>query len=99
MFVRAVALLLGACAARDTLPPDPGESAGFVTTLGRDTVALESITRTLRKLEGDIAIRVPWAVHFHYAIALTADGSFAQSALAHLSRLRSSLDDQKARLP
>lgn len=55
------------------------DRAGFVTTLGRDTVALESVTRTADRVEGDIAVRVPGTVLCHYVVALASDGSPRQT--------------------
>jgi hypothetical protein len=55
--------------------------AGFVTTLGRDTVALESYERTASRLEGDIMIRVPGTVHFHYVLDLRSNGTVSHSLL------------------
>ena len=40
------------------------DSAGFVTLLGRDTIALESFSRTAARLQGEIVLRVPGTVHF-----------------------------------
>ncbi|HSU97349.1 MAG TPA: hypothetical protein VLI40_08965, partial [Gemmatimonadaceae bacterium] len=58
-------LATGSCAsvARD---PAPDSSGAFVTTLGRDTVVVESFTRTDDKLEGNIVVRVPGTVLLHY---------------------------------
>jgi len=55
--------------------------AGFVTTLGRDTVALESYERSSSKLEGDVVIRVPGTVHFHYVLDLRSNGTVSHSVL------------------
>jgi hypothetical protein len=57
----------------------PGDSAGFVTVLGRDTIALESFSRTATRLQGDIVLRVPGTVQFHYAIDLNPDGTVSRS--------------------
>lgn len=51
----------------------PIERAGFVTMLGRDTVALETFTRTASRLEGDIVIRVPGTVLCHYELDLSGN--------------------------
>jgi hypothetical protein len=59
----------------------PETRAGFVTTLGRDTVALESFTRSAAKLEGDLMVRVPGTVRFHYALDLRDDGSVSRSVV------------------
>ena len=57
------------------------DRAGFVTTLGRDTIALEGFTRSASRLEGDIVLRVPGTVHFHYVLKLGADGTVSSSVL------------------
>jgi hypothetical protein len=62
-------------------PPQTETRAGFVTQLGRDTVALESFTRTAKRLEGDIVLRVPGTVLFHYVFDLD------DSAMVRRSRL------------
>ena len=61
--------------------PAADERASFVTTLGRDTVAIESFTRTAAHLEGDIVVRVPSTVLCHYALDLTPNGSVSKSVL------------------
>jgi hypothetical protein len=60
----------GANASRCAPPPQ----SAFVTTLGSDTVAVESFTRTGRRLEGDLMVRVPGTVWFHYVAERDADG-------------------------
>lgn len=72
-------LLLAALAFR--LPSPPDERASFVTTLGRDTVAIESFTRTAARIEGDILVRVPGTVLCHYELDLTSDGKVTRSVL------------------
>lgn len=57
------------------------DRAGFVTTLGRDTIALESFTRSASRLEGDIVLRVPGTVHFHYVLKVDDDGTVSRSVL------------------
>ncbi len=59
------------------LPP----GTGFVTTLGRDTVALERFRRTASRLDGDILLRAPRTVRYHYAIELRPDGSASRSVV------------------
>ena len=56
-------------------------AASFVTTLGRDTVALETFRRTPSRLDGDILLRAPHTVRYHYAIELRPDGSTARSVV------------------
>jgi hypothetical protein len=62
-------------------PRSADERAAFVTTLGRDTVALESFTRTPARVEGDIMVRIPGTVLCHYVLELAADGSVKRSTL------------------
>ena len=75
-------LLVGllALAPRPAHAAPPAERGGFVTTLGRDTVALETFTRTASRLEGDIVIRVPGTVLCHYELDLS-DGRVTRSVL------------------
>jgi hypothetical protein len=54
--------------------PAPDSSGAFITTLGRDTVVVESFTRTDDKLEGNIVVRVPGTVLLHYVVDLTDNG-------------------------
>ena len=51
------------------------ERAAFVTTLGRDTVAFESFTRTASRVEGEIMVRIPGTVLCHYVLELAGDGA------------------------
>jgi hypothetical protein len=69
-----VAIALGAMATQSGI-----DRAGFVTTLGRDTVALESYRRTSSRLDGDIVLRVPTTVRFHYVLDLRPDGTVSRS--------------------
>lgn len=75
-------LLAGALLAlADSGPPAPvAESRGtFLTTLGKDAVAVESYVRTQAALEGDILLRVPGVVRYHYKLTFAADGSVKRS--------------------
>lgn len=58
-----------------------GEKAAFVTTLGRDTVALESFTRSATRVEGDILVRIPGTVLCHYVLEIASDGRVTKSVL------------------
>jgi len=71
---------VGAARAPDA-PRVTDDRAGFVTTLGRDTIALESFTRSASRLEGDIVLRVPGTVLFHYVLDLQSDGTVSRSVL------------------
>lgn len=72
--MRSLLLALGAL-------QSPGDSAGFVTVLGRDTIALESFRRTEARLQGEIVLRVPATVHFHYSFDLRPDGSVSRAVI------------------
>lgn len=50
------------------------DSATLITTLGRDTVAMESFTRTASQVEGHIAVRFPGTVLIHYVVDLDGHG-------------------------
>lgn len=74
-FVPAIALLVVYPAA----DAQHRSVATFVTTLGRDTVAIETWERRTFRLNGEFVLRVPTAVRFKYAIDLRADGSLSRS--------------------
>jgi hypothetical protein len=58
----------------------PAEDMGsFITTLGRDTVAIESVARAGNRVTGNIVVRVPATVRLHYEVELRADGSVART--------------------
>ncbi|HEV2180947.1 MAG TPA: DUF2911 domain-containing protein [Gemmatimonadaceae bacterium] len=57
------------------------EHASFVTTLGRDTVVIESFTRTPAKLDGDMVVRVPGTVLCHYELDLGSGGNVTRSVV------------------
>lgn len=63
-------------------PQSATDSAGFVTRLGRDTVAIESFRRSPSRLEGQIVLRVPNTVTFTYRIDLTSKGLPTKAVLA-----------------
>lgn len=71
--------VLLALTARSTPPAD--ERASFVTTLGRDTVVIESFTRSATRLVGDIVVRVPNTVLCHYELDLGNNGNVTRSML------------------
>jgi hypothetical protein len=77
--VVALLLSLGHAVVR---PKVAGDSAGFVTLLGRDTVALESFSRSASQLQGDILLRIPGTVHFHYLMDLRPDGTVSRSTVS-----------------
>jgi hypothetical protein len=75
----ALGILLAALAFQ--APSHAEERAAFVTTLGRDTVTIESFTRSASHIEGDIVVRVPGTVLCHYALDLTGSGEVSRSVL------------------
>jgi hypothetical protein len=74
-------LLSIACVAGQSQAQQRTDSAGFVTVLGRDTVALENFRQKGQHLEGDILIRVPGTVLLRYALDIKGDGSIAKSVV------------------
>jgi hypothetical protein len=50
-------------------------SGGFVTTLGRDTIAIERFARYADRIEGDVAIRNPRTRTIHYSARLGPKGT------------------------
>src|SRR5215216_4457863 len=65
----AAAFSLAACA-----PNESPEHYGFVARLGRDTVSLESVTRTGNRLTVDGVDRFPRVRQRHTEIELAPDG-------------------------
>ncbi len=57
------------------------DTAWFVTTLGRDTVALEHYVRTPTRLRGEIVLRAPHTVVYHYDVAFRPKGGLRRSTV------------------
>ena len=57
------------------------QSYGFVTRLGRDTVALERVVRTSQEIVGDAIERYPQVVIRHYDAFLNPDGTVRRFAV------------------
>jgi hypothetical protein len=57
------------------------EKSSYITTLGRDTVAVESVVRTATHLTGDIVVRVPNTVRLRYDVEFRPDGSVLRTTL------------------
>jgi len=76
-----IALMLSLLLLPARVPPQQGSAAGFVTVLGRDTVALESFRRSASRLDGDILLRAPRTVRYHYAIEFRPDGGVSRSVV------------------
>lgn len=55
------------------------DSATLVTTLGRDTVVMESFTRSPAQLEGHLVVRFPGTVLIHYVLDLDKSGAPTRS--------------------
>jgi len=66
-------------AAAQLASPAADDKGAFVTTLGRDTVVVESVARTGNRVTGDILVRIPGTVRVHYQVEMRADGSVAHS--------------------
>ena len=77
MQIPIVSLIALAAAQLVAAPAD--EKASFITTLGRDTVAVESAAHSGNRVTGDILVRVPATVRVHYDVELRADGSVSRS--------------------
>jgi hypothetical protein len=73
---------LAAIAALNVAAPNAAdEKSSYITTLGRDTVAVESVARVGNRLTGDILVRVPNTVRLHYEVEMRPDGSVARTTL------------------
>lgn len=63
-------------------PPEDEDAVvrgSFVARLGNDVVAVESYTRTSRRLQGDIVLRVPGTTRYHYDLSFANDASVKRS--------------------
>lgn len=70
----ALAALL-ACAAVSAAAQGVPDSAAFLVRLGTDTLSVERFTRTVTRLEGELAVRSPRTVYLRYAADLGLGGS------------------------
>ncbi|MGH7468636.1 MAG: DUF2911 domain-containing protein [Longimicrobiales bacterium] len=61
--------------AAPALAQQPIRSGMFVTTLGRDTIAIERYSRTQTRLEGEILTPVPRAIVVRYTLDFDAQGN------------------------
>jgi hypothetical protein len=61
--------------------PTTDAKGSWVTTLGRDTVVVESVVRAGNHVAGDMVVRIPSTVRLHYEVELRADGSVARTTL------------------
>lgn len=67
----------------------------FITTLGNETVAVETYTRTRDSLEGDIVLRVPGTTRYHYRLTFAKDGAVRTSEFAIRPMGAPRVDDQR----
>ncbi|MEO6210271.1 MAG: DUF2911 domain-containing protein [Gemmatimonadaceae bacterium] len=72
---------LAAIAALQLAPTAGGGKSSWITTLGRDTVVVESAVRAGNRITGDMVVRIPATVRLHYEVELRADGSVARSTV------------------
>lgn len=78
--------LAAACAriagqsAGGSISPDrtAADSAAFVTRLGVDTVAVERVVYTPRRVEADVLLRVPSTTRTHYVLELSPAGELTR---------------------
>jgi Protein of unknown function (DUF2911) len=79
MFTALVSLIaLMAGTAQVLAAPD---TATLVTTLGQDTIAIESYRTTRAGVRGDLLLRAPRTVLYHYDITLRPDGGLSRSTV------------------
>lgn len=76
-------------------PPALSERAAFVTTLGRDTVVVESVTRNGGHVDGYIVVRVPGTVLCHYSADVGKDGTVTHTVLEVKPLGTSEVHDQR----
>jgi len=74
VYTLAICLLALHGAPRAHTRAPAADRAGFVTTLGNDTVALERFERRSSRLDGDIVLRIPATVRLRYRVDLARDG-------------------------
>ena len=67
-----------AIGAQTVARPDAGDSASFVTRLGIDTVALERVVYTPRRVDADVLLRVPVTRRTRYTLELSAAGELTR---------------------
>ena len=80
MLVAALVSLIAVPVTTKPVSPVP-DSATIVTTIGQDTVALERYELTPGHLVGDILLRAPRTIRYHYAIDFRRDGGLSRSVL------------------
>src|SRR5688500_16812233 len=65
---------IGALLAAPALAAQAPDSAAFVTRLGNDTLAVERVVRTPRRVEAEVLLRTPRATITRYALELDERG-------------------------
>lgn len=78
MFRTSLVLAIAAAVATSLAAQSKEDHAGFIVTLGSDTVAVERYTRTATTLEGDLVTRVPRTRIIHYSAVLGRDGTVSR---------------------
>ncbi len=60
-----------------TLPNPAGaaDTYSYLVRLGRDTLSIETVTRTPTEVRGELIVRTPRSLHRTYVMALAADGT------------------------
>lgn len=68
-------------AASTAAAQEPVQQFGFVTTLGRDTIAVEQARRTQDRIDGELVVFTPATQVFRYTMRLTPAGTIHSSTL------------------
>ena len=84
--MRPVRLVAGLAFAAASLAPSLKAQGGttshyFVARLGRDTVALERVTRSATSIQSDLFLTTPRTCRIHYAATLDASGRVSRFEL------------------
>lgn len=79
--MQIMSVSLAAIAALQLAPASGDGKSSWITTLGRDTVVVESAVRAGNRVTGDMVVRVPATIRLHYDVELRADGSVARSTV------------------
>ncbi|MDQ2932328.1 MAG: DUF2911 domain-containing protein [Gemmatimonadota bacterium] len=79
--MQTIIVSLAALAALRLAPAAVDGKSSWITTLGRDTVVVESAVRAGNRVTGDIVVRVPATVRLHYDVELRPDGSAVRSTV------------------
>ncbi|MEO6211776.1 MAG: DUF2911 domain-containing protein [Gemmatimonadaceae bacterium] len=74
-------IMIVSLAALQLAPASGDGKSRWITTLGLDTVVVESAVRAGNRITGDIVVRIPVTVRLHFGVELRADGSVARSTV------------------